>query len=80
MDDGTRFYVDAASGSLVAKRTGWWRFYDFMWAIHIMDFDTREPSPNGWILTFGIAALAMAVMAIILLPLTIRRKRKQARA
>jgi hypothetical protein len=75
MDDGTRFYVDAGSGTLLAKRTGWWRFYDFMWAIHIMDFDTREPSPNPWILTFGIAGLAMSVMALVLLPLTLRKRK-----
>jgi len=76
IDDGTRFYVDAGSGAVIAKRTGWWRFYDFMWALHIMDFDTREPSPNKWIVTFGVAALLMAFLALALLPMTVRRRRK----
>ena len=80
MDDGTRFYVDSGSGAVIAKRTDWWRFYDFMWALHIMDFDTREPSPNKWILTFGIAALLMAFLALALLPMTVRRRRKNSRA
>src|SRR5690606_29057188 len=37
MTDGTHFYVDAGSGDVVARRTSWWRFYDFMWGLHIMD-------------------------------------------
>ena len=76
MTDGTHFYVDPGSGAVVAKRTSWWRFYDFMWALHIMDFDTREPSPNKWIVTFGVAALLMAFLALALLPMTIRRSRR----
>jgi hypothetical protein len=79
MDDGTRFYVDAGSGAVVARRTDWWRFYDFMWALHIMDFETREPSPNKWILTLGIGALLMALLALALLPLTVRWRRKSGR-
>ena len=77
MSDGTHFYVDAGSGAVVARRTSWWRFYDFMWALHIMDFDTREPSPNTWIVTLGVASLLMALLALALLPLTIRRRRKK---
>ena len=80
MDDGTNFYVDAGSGALVAKRTGWWRFYDFMWALHIWDFSTREDAHNPLTLGFGFASLAMALMALILLPLTLRKKRKNSDA
>jgi hypothetical protein len=80
MSDNTHFYVDAGSGAVIARRTGWWRFYDFMWALHIMDFDTREPSPNKWIVTFGVASLLMAFLALALLPMTIRRRRKTDRA
>jgi len=29
--DGTRFYVNAASGEIVTRRTSLWRFYDLMW-------------------------------------------------
>ena len=79
MDDGTRFYVDTGSGAVVARRTDWWRFYDFMWALHIMDFETREPSPNKWILTLGIGALLMALLALALLPMTVRWRRKNDR-
>jgi len=75
MDDGTRFYVDAASGEIVATRTRWWRFYDFMWGLHIMDTKTREDTHNPLMITFGLAALAMSLVGAVLLPLTIRRRR-----
>ena len=57
MGDGTHFYVDAGSGEVVARRTRWWRFYDFMWGLHIMDPATREDTHNPWVIGFGIATL-----------------------
>ena len=77
MDDGTHFYVDAATGRIAARRTGWWRFYDFMWGLHIMDLQTREDAHNPWLISFGVAALVMAIIALVQLPLTIRRRRKK---
>jgi len=80
MEDGTRFFVDSRSGEIVARRTPWWRFYDFMWGLHIMDLKTREDAHNPLVLTFGFIALLMSVLAMILLPMTInRRKRKPIR-
>jgi hypothetical protein len=76
MDDGTHFYVDAGSGDVVARRTGWWRFYDFMWGLHIMDPQTREDTHNPWVIGFGIAALLTTLLALVMLPLTIKRRRK----
>ena len=76
MDDGTHFYVDAGSGAIVARRTGWWRFYDLMWGLHIMDLKTREDAHNPLTIGFAIIALALSILAIVQLPLTIRRRRK----
>jgi hypothetical protein len=75
MDDGAHFYVDAASGQIVATRTRWWRFYDLMWGLHIMDPQTREDTHNPFVIMFGIAALAMSVLGAILLPKALRKKR-----
>lgn len=76
MSDGTYFYVDRWTGEIAARRTAWWRFYDFMWGLHIMDLETREDAHNPWLITFGIAAALTTVMALVLLPLTTRRKKK----
>lgn len=78
MNDGTRFFVDSASGAVVARRTPWWRFYDWMWGLHIMDLKTREDTHNPLVLGFGFALLLTTLLAIVMLPLTIRRKRKRA--
>ena len=75
LDDGTHVYVDAATGDILATRTRWWRIYDFLWGLHIMDLDTREDTHNPWVIGFGIAALAMSLLALVLLPLTLRRRR-----
>ena len=76
MDDGTHFYVDAGSGAIIARRTGWWRFYDLMWGLHIMDLKTREDAHIPLTIGFAIIALALSILAIVQLPLTIRRRRK----
>jgi len=79
MSDGVHFYVDASSGQIVATRTGWWRFYDFMWGLHIMDPTTREDSHNPFVILFGVVALAMSVIGTILLPKALKKRRNGAR-
>lgn len=76
MNDGTRFYVDSSSGQIVATRTGWWRFYDLMWGLHIMDPVGREDTHNPFVILFGILALAMSIFGTILLPKALKKKRK----
>ena len=73
MDDGVHFYVDAGSGEVVARRTPFWRFYDFMWGLHIMDLQGRKDTHNPWIVTFALLALVMTLMALVLLPLATRK-------
>lgn len=77
MTDGTHFYVDANSGKITATRTAWWRFYDFMFGLHIMDLKTREDTSNPLVIGFGIAALVMSLLALILLPMTINRRKRR---
>lgn len=77
MDDGTNFYVDAASGAIIARRTAWWRFYDLMWGLHIWDLKTREDMHNPLVLGLGVIALVTTVLALIMLPLTINRRRRR---
>lgn len=80
MSDGTHFYVDARSGEIVATRTRFWRFYDWMWGLHIMDLKTREDTHNPLIIGFAIVSLLTTLLALVMLPLTIRRRRNRAGA
>ena len=76
MGDGTRFYLNAATGEILARRTEFWRFYDLMWGIHIMDPGGREDTHNPWVIGFGLVALVTTILAIIMLPMTISRRRR----
>ena len=76
MSDGTRFYLDAATGEILARRTRWWRVYDWMWALHIMDFETREDAHNPLLVGFGVVALLTTLLALAMLPLTLKRRRR----
>ncbi|MCJ7421677.1 PepSY domain-containing protein [Sphingomicrobium astaxanthinifaciens] len=76
MDDGTRFYVEAESGRIAATRTGWWRAFDWMWGLHIMDLETREDFNNNWLRIFAALAMLATLMALVLLPLATRRKKR----
>ena len=79
-DDGAHFYVDGGSGEIIARRTRWWRFYDFMWGLHIMDLQGREETNNPWVVTFAALALGMVLLALTLLPMTIRRRNGKRKA
>jgi uncharacterized iron-regulated membrane protein len=38
----TTLYLQPDTGALVARRHRWWRVYDFLWMLHIMDYGERE--------------------------------------
>ena len=65
--DGTNLYLEAATGELLAVRTGWWRVYDFAWGLHIMDLQTREDSHHPVIVVFAVLSTFGALLGCILL-------------
>ena len=46
---GTNVYVHANTGRVTAHRNSIWRGFDFLWMLHILDFDEREDF-NNWVL------------------------------
>jgi hypothetical protein len=75
MSDGTQVFVVADSGAVLATRTGWWRFYDWMWGLHIMDLGGREDTHHPTLIAFAAISLVTVLLALVLLPLSIRRRR-----
>lgn len=65
--DGTYVYVGGDSGQIEAVRTRWWRIYDFLWGIHIMDLQTREDAHNPFTIVFGSLAVLGALLGFVLL-------------
>jgi hypothetical protein len=71
--DGTNFYVESGSGKIVAHRSGYWRFYDFLWGLHIMDLQGREDPHNPWIVMLSAISLLVITLGLAMLPATLRR-------
>jgi hypothetical protein len=39
---GTRLYISVERGVVTARRNDRWRIFDFLWMLHIMDYQTRD--------------------------------------
>lgn len=74
-DDGTNIYIDALTGETLAVRTQFWRAFDFMWGLHIMDLQTREDTSHP--ILIGSAALALFGSILGFVMLFTRRKRRR---
>ena len=59
-------YVNPFSKEIVAVRSNQWRIWDFMWGIHIMDWDERDNIGNIFLKIFSILALLSALSGIYL--------------
>jgi hypothetical protein len=71
--DGTHVYIDAETGEVLAVRTSYWRTYDFMWGLHIMDPMGRENTSHFLLWLFGAVALVTSLIGTTLL---FRRRRR----
>lgn len=59
--DNTRVYVSAELAQVTARRNDSWRYFDFLWMLHIMDLEDREDFN-----TFLLQALsAIAIFTIL---------------
>ncbi len=45
----TSFYLHPDSGELATRRHRFWRWFDFLWSLHIMDYRERS-DVNNWLL------------------------------
>lgn len=66
---GTRVYVDADTGQVLALRTDQWRAFDWMWGLHIMDLSGREDTSHPLLIGFAALALLVTLAGLVLLPL-----------
>ncbi len=77
----TSFYIDPYTGTLATRRFQYWRIFDFMWMLHIMDYEARADAHNPLLITAQIAGLIFSVTGIWLLFYSFsgRRKNRAAR-
>ncbi len=65
--DQTNVYVGIDSGRIEAVRTEWWRTFDLMFGLHIMDLETREDTSHPILIIFAILAIFGALLGCILM-------------
>lgn len=61
------FYIDPYSGSLATRRHRYWRIFDFLWMLHIMDYEDRSDAHNRLLITAQITGLTFATSGLWLL-------------
>ena len=71
-------YFSPLTGELVTRRHELWRIFDFVWMLHIMDYDERENVNNVLLRAFTWGAVLMALSGAWLLLFAFPRKKKKA--
>lgn len=76
----TAFYLSPATGEVVTRRSGVWRFYDFFWRLHVMDWNDGEDFNHPLIIVTTALTLSIVMSGFILLWIRLSRDLKSARA
>lgn len=71
--EGTRLYVNAATGAIDARRNDMWRVFDFFWMLHIMDYQERENFNHPLLIVMAGLALFTVLAGLSLLVVRLRR-------
>lgn len=67
LEGGTHVYIGRDTGEVEAVRTRWWRWFDFMWGVHIMDLSEREDTSHPILIGFAAISLIGAMLGCILM-------------
>ena len=59
-------YINASSGEVVAIRNAAWRWWDFLWSLHIMDYDDRDTIGTLLLKLFSVMSLLTAMGGVAL--------------
>ena len=64
---GSSYYVSGTTGELLERRNDSWRWWDFFWMLHNMDYAKRTSFNHPLIVAAGIAMAWLAVTGFWLL-------------
>jgi uncharacterized iron-regulated membrane protein len=71
----TTLYISPQTGAVVARRNDLWRAFDFVWMLHIMDYEEREDFNHPLLIaTAGTALLFVLSGAAMLFFSFVRRR------
>lgn len=70
----TTLYFSPDTGDLLARRHDLWRWFDFLWMFHIMDYDTRDDVNNNLLRVAAGTGLVFALSGAWLVFYSFRRR------
>jgi len=79
-EERTALYLSPQTGEAVSRRSDLWRFYDFFWRLHIMDWTKGENFNHPLIIAAALLALGTVIAGFVLLWLRLERDFKKWRA
>ena len=77
---GTRLYVSVEHGLVTARRNDRWRLFDFLWMLHIMDYQNRDNFNTLLLQAVSALGLVTVLSGFFLFSVTLRRLRRLARS
>ena len=70
-------YLHPWTGEILARRTARWRLFDFLWMLHIMDYDEREDFSHPLLQVAAFLGLVVALSGLVFWLLTTRLFRRR---
>lgn len=74
----TTLYISPATAQVVARRNDLWRVFDFVWMLHIMDYEEREDFNHPLLIAAAATALLFVFSGIWMLLLAFLPRRAPA--
>ncbi|PHR63319.1 MAG: hypothetical protein COA51_11015 [Idiomarina sp.] len=75
----TSLYFSPTTGELVTKRHTFWRGFDIMWMLHIMDYEERVDIESWLLKGFIIANFVFLMTGAVLLVYTLRKTKPESK-
>ena len=69
------FYIDPYTSEFETRRHSLWRVFDFLWMLHVMDYDERENINNTVLRIFSVLGVFLGLAGVWLLFYSFNRKK-----
>ncbi len=73
-EENSSLYLSASTGQIYEIKTDTWRWFDFFWMLHIMDYSERSDMNNALVIFIGLLTSFIALTGIWLLCLVFSAK------
>ena len=71
------FYIDPYTSEFTTRRHTLWRVFDFLWMLHVMDYDERADINNTVLRVFSVLGTFLGLTGVWMLYFSFRKNRDQ---